>query len=190
EHSEVAAGAIRAIVKAQKTLKANPSISTEVGQRLFPADEAQLIAGLIERDAPFYDADISHDAVNGLMNFAKGHGLINSAVPYEALVGVEFSHLWKESMPSETGHRRRSSFPRAYLSTTSISRTPAARLVEALSCQLLTHARQQTASYLITRPLYRPAAKRDGVRHTASAFPESDKRAKIRAVRCLSKSPG
>src|SRR5215472_17339039 len=78
----------------------------------------------------------------------------------------------------------------AYLSTSSISRTPAARLVEALSCQLLTHARQQTASYLITRPLYRPAAKRDGVRHTASAFPESDKRAKIRAVRCLSKSAG
>src|SRR5262245_59624052 len=26
--------------------------------------------------------------------------------------------------------------------------------------------------------------------HTASAFPESDKRAKIKAVRCLSKSPG
>src|SRR6266478_8012280 len=43
EHREVAAGAIRAIVKAQKTLKADPSISTEVGQRLFPADEAELI---------------------------------------------------------------------------------------------------------------------------------------------------
>src|SRR6516225_1037240 len=66
-------------------------------------------------------------------------------------------------MPSETGHRRRSSSPRAYLSSNSISRTPAARLVEALSCQLLTHARQQTASYSITRPLY-PVAKRDGVR--------------------------
>src|SRR6516164_11212479 len=78
-------------------------------------------------------------------------------------------------MPSETGHRRRSSFPRAYLSTSSISRTPAARLVEALSCQLLTHARQQTASYSINRPLYRPAAICDGVRHTASAFPESKK---------------
>jgi len=55
-----------------------------------------LIAGLIERDAPFYDADISHDAVNGLMNFAKGHGLVKHAVPYEDLVAVEFSHLWKE----------------------------------------------------------------------------------------------
>src|SRR5215471_19918108 len=67
-------------------------------------------------------------------------------------------------MPSETEHTRRSSFPRAYLSSNSISRSPAARLVVALSCQLLTHARQQTASYSITRPLYRPVARRDGVR--------------------------
>src|SRR5215470_17830344 len=67
-------------------------------------------------------------------------------------------------MPSETGHRRRSSSPRAYLSSNSISRTPAARLVEALSCQLLTHARQQTASYSITPPLYPCGQKRGGVR--------------------------
>ena len=96
EHREVAEGAIRAIVKTQKTLKANPAISTEVGERLFPADEAQLIAGLIERDAPFYDAEISHDAVDGLMNFATGYGLIKDAVPYEDLVATQFSHLWKE----------------------------------------------------------------------------------------------
>ncbi len=96
EHREVAAGAIRAIVKAQKALKANPSISTEIGKKLFPADEAELIAGLIERDTPFYDAEISHDAVNGLMKFAKSYGLIKDAVPYENLVATEFRHLWKE----------------------------------------------------------------------------------------------
>jgi len=96
EHPEVAAGAIRAIVNAQKALKAKPSISTEIGRRLFPADEAELIAGLIERDAPFYDAEISHDAVDGLMSFAKRSGVIKDAVPYEDLVATEFSHLWKD----------------------------------------------------------------------------------------------
>jgi NitT/TauT family transport system substrate-binding protein len=96
EHPEVAAGAIRAIVMAQKALKENPSISTEIGQRLFPADEAQLIAGLIERDAPFYDAEISHDAVDGLVKFAKTSGLVKDAVSYEDLVAIEFAHLWKE----------------------------------------------------------------------------------------------
>jgi NitT/TauT family transport system substrate-binding protein len=92
----VAAGAIRAIVKAQKALKAHASISTEIGKRLFPADEAELIAGLIERDAPFYDAEISHEAVDGLMSFAKDYGLIRDAVLYEDLVACQFSHLWKE----------------------------------------------------------------------------------------------
>src|SRR5262249_8076213 len=96
EHPEVAAGAIRAIVEAQKALKADPSISTEIGERLFPADEAQLIAGLIERDAPFYDAEISREAVDGLMSFAKSYGLIKDAVPYEDLAVTAFSHLWKQ----------------------------------------------------------------------------------------------
>jgi ABC-type nitrate/sulfonate/bicarbonate transport system substrate-binding protein len=96
EYPEVAAGAIRAIVKAQKALKANPSISTEIGRRLFPADEAELIAGLIERDAPFYDAEISRDAVDGLMNFAKRSGVTKDAVPFDDLVATRFSHLWKE----------------------------------------------------------------------------------------------
>jgi ABC-type nitrate/sulfonate/bicarbonate transport system substrate-binding protein len=95
EQPEVAAGAVRAIVAAQKALKADPSLSTAIGERLFPADEAQLIAGLIARDAPFYDAEISRAAVDGLMGFAKSYGLIKEAVPYEQLVATELRHLWK-----------------------------------------------------------------------------------------------
>jgi ABC-type nitrate/sulfonate/bicarbonate transport system substrate-binding protein len=95
EHRDVAAGAIRAIVAAQKALKANPSISTEIARRLFPADEAELIAGLIERDAPFYDAEITREAVDGLMKFAKSSGVVRAPVPYEELVATELSHLWK-----------------------------------------------------------------------------------------------
>jgi ABC-type nitrate/sulfonate/bicarbonate transport system substrate-binding protein len=96
DHPQVAAGAIRAIVKAQKALRANPAISTQIGKKLFPADEAELIGGLIERDAPFYDPEITKEAVDGLMRFAKGYGLVEEAVPYETLVATKFSHLWKE----------------------------------------------------------------------------------------------
>ena len=96
EHPEVAAGAIRAIVKAQKALQANPSISTDIGRKLFPADEAELIAGLIERDAPFYQAGISHEAVGGLMKFAKSCGLIKEPVRYEDLIATQLSHLWSD----------------------------------------------------------------------------------------------
>src|ERR1700751_2513605 len=41
---QTAAGAVRAIVRAQQALKADPSLATEIGNRLFPPDEAALIA--------------------------------------------------------------------------------------------------------------------------------------------------
>src|SRR6185437_13478238 len=96
EHPEVAAGAIRAVRAAQKALKADPSLATGIGEKLFPADEAELIAPLIARDAPFYDAVITREAIDGVMKFAKGFGLIKDVLPYEAVVGTEFSGLWKE----------------------------------------------------------------------------------------------
>ena len=95
-HPEVAAGAVRAVVKAQKALQANSSLAGEIGRKLFPADEAELITGLIERDAPFYDANIPREAVDGLMKFAKGFGLVQAAVPYDELIATQFSHLWKQ----------------------------------------------------------------------------------------------
>lgn len=96
EHPEVAAGAIRAVRSAQKALQADPSLATGIGEKLFPADEAELIAPLIARDAPFYDAVITREAVDGLMKFTKGFGLIQNAVPYERLVATEFSGLWTQ----------------------------------------------------------------------------------------------
>src|ERR1700692_1098825 len=56
QHPDIAAGAVRAIVKAQQALWADPSLAAQIGERLFPPEEASLIARLIARDAPFYDA--------------------------------------------------------------------------------------------------------------------------------------
>ena len=81
---------------AQKALRADPSLATGIGERLFPADEAKLIAPLIARDAPFYDAVITREAIDGVMNFTRNFGLIKEVVPYETVVATEFSALWKE----------------------------------------------------------------------------------------------
>jgi NitT/TauT family transport system substrate-binding protein len=94
EQPEIAAGAVRAIVKAQKALKADPSLATVIGDRLFPHDEASLIAGLIARDAPFYQATVSPQAITGLNAFAKASGLISRPVSYGGLVATQFRHLW------------------------------------------------------------------------------------------------
>src|SRR5262245_39334269 len=94
EEPQAAAGAVRAIVKTQQALRADPRLATEVGNALFPADEASLIAGLIRRDAPYYDASISIEAIDGLNKFAKANGLVSDQVPYDQLVASQFRHLW------------------------------------------------------------------------------------------------
>jgi ABC-type nitrate/sulfonate/bicarbonate transport system substrate-binding protein len=94
EEPQIAAGAVRAIVKTQKALAANPALATAVGNRLFPAEEAALIAGLIAKDAPFYDANISPVAVDGLNKFAAANGLISEPVAYDRLVASQFRQLW------------------------------------------------------------------------------------------------
>ena len=94
EHPDAAAGAVRAIVKAQRALKADPSLSTGVAERLFPPDEVPLIAGLVARDAPFYEATITSEAVEGLNKVARAGGLIAAPAAYEALVATQFRTLW------------------------------------------------------------------------------------------------
>ena len=95
EQPEIAAGAVRAIVKAQKALAADPSRATAVGERLFAPEAASLIAGLITRDAPFYDAAISVEAVDGINKFAVANGLLAEPLPYDRLVATQFRNLWK-----------------------------------------------------------------------------------------------
>jgi ABC-type nitrate/sulfonate/bicarbonate transport system substrate-binding protein len=96
EQPEVAAAAVRAIVATQKALKADPSLSKKVCDELFPGEEeADVMPILIGRDAPFYDAAISSDVVDGLNKFAIANGLIDKPLAFEDIVAERFSHLWK-----------------------------------------------------------------------------------------------
>jgi NitT/TauT family transport system substrate-binding protein len=93
---EAAAGAVRAMVKAQAALKENVARATDIGRRLFPPSEAELIAELIRRDLPYYDASISRDFVAGMNQFSRDVGILSGDVPYEGIVATQFSHLWKQ----------------------------------------------------------------------------------------------
>jgi NitT/TauT family transport system substrate-binding protein len=92
---EAAAGAVRAMVKAQAALKENVGRATDIGRKLFPPSEAELIAELIRRDLPYYDASISRDFVAGMNQFSRDVGILSGDVPYEGIVATQFSHLWK-----------------------------------------------------------------------------------------------
>jgi len=96
ERPDVAAGAVRAIVKTQRALTADPSLSTQVGRRLFPPEEAELIAELIARDVPFYDPSISEESIRQTSHFAQDIGLLSGPVVYEELVATQYADLWRE----------------------------------------------------------------------------------------------
>ena len=89
-----AEGAVRAVVAAQRALRADPSRAAEVGRRLFPPDEAALIEDLVRRDAPYYTADISPESVASLNGFCRNLGSLSRDVAYEQVVASRFSHLW------------------------------------------------------------------------------------------------
>ena len=90
----IAAGT-RAVVNAQRLLKADVTLATKVGRAFFQPAEAALIAGVVERDLPYYDPGISEQAVGGLNRFARATGLLKDAVPYEQVVAREFRGLWR-----------------------------------------------------------------------------------------------
>lgn len=85
---EVGRAGIRAVQRAQRLLIEDPARATAVGRRVFPPAEAELIAELIRRDAPFYDASIPREAFESMNRFASELGLLSRAVRYEDVVAA------------------------------------------------------------------------------------------------------
>lgn len=91
---ETAAGALRAVVRAQRALCGDPSLATGIGERLFPAMESGMIAELVKRDLPFYGASIDDRALEGLNDFTRRRGLLTSTVTKDDVIATQFSDIW------------------------------------------------------------------------------------------------
>jgi ABC-type nitrate/sulfonate/bicarbonate transport system substrate-binding protein len=92
---ETAAAAVRALVATQHALKADVSLAAEVGHKRFPPREAGLIAGIVERDLPYYDAAISEASIVAINDFARHTGVLAGDVPYEQIVATQFRQVWR-----------------------------------------------------------------------------------------------
>jgi ABC-type nitrate/sulfonate/bicarbonate transport system substrate-binding protein len=88
--------AVRAIVEAQKALRADPTSAREVGQKKFPPDAAKLIANVVARDLPFYNPAISEEMVQKMNRFAQTIGHLSGPVPYDQVAAVRYRDLWRE----------------------------------------------------------------------------------------------
>ncbi|GLQ53333.1 ABC transporter substrate-binding protein [Devosia nitrariae] len=91
---EIAAAAVRATVAAQQALRADPSLARQVGEGLFPSEQAELIPVLVERDSPYYDAGIGPEALQGLNRFAMANGLSDRVLTEDEIVATQFSRFW------------------------------------------------------------------------------------------------
>jgi NitT/TauT family transport system substrate-binding protein len=91
---EVAAAAVRAIVATQAALREDPERATAIGEKLYPPAEAALIAELIRRDLPYYDATISPSFVAGMNRFARDIGILKGDIAYDRVVATQFSRYW------------------------------------------------------------------------------------------------
>lgn len=94
ESPDSCSAAIRAVMKAHKALKQDPSLATVVGKKRFPASEAELIAELIRRDLPYYEPVITEETVTRMNRFAQDIGLLTNPVSYEQVVATQFIPLW------------------------------------------------------------------------------------------------
>jgi NitT/TauT family transport system substrate-binding protein len=91
---ELIAGDMRAVLAAQRALKADVRLATTVGRALFPPAEAALIADVVARDLPYYDPEMSEMAIDGLNRFAQSAGLVRERVAYADIVAMSLRHLW------------------------------------------------------------------------------------------------
>lgn len=101
--SKAVTAAVRAIVKAQRALRGDPSLAREVGARKFPADSAALIANVVARDVEFYNPVINEDAIAKMNGFAQSVGHLSQPVPYERVVAVQYRSLWQDPIGSQPG---------------------------------------------------------------------------------------
>jgi len=92
---EHAVAAVRAVMRAQALLKENPERATGIGGRLFPPEQAALIADLIRRDLPYYTPEISEGFVQGMNRFARDLGILAGDPRYEEVVRTDVVEEWR-----------------------------------------------------------------------------------------------
>jgi NitT/TauT family transport system substrate-binding protein len=79
---------VRALRRAQALLTEDPERAAGVGERIFPPDQAELVAELIGRDVPFYDPEIPRRTVDSMKRFARSMNVLKGDPSFEDIVAV------------------------------------------------------------------------------------------------------
>ena len=97
DQPQVMESAVRAVCNAQSALQKDPTLARQVGERLFPQHQAEMIAEVVRRDVDFYDPAISVESVLGVNSFAHAMGLPSEDASYDNVVATGLTSLWGEA---------------------------------------------------------------------------------------------
>lgn len=86
DHADIATEMVRAMDDTHAALKADVSLAAEIGRKVFPPEQAALIAGLIERDLPYYSTGISREFTAGMNAFARDMGILKGDPDHSRIV--------------------------------------------------------------------------------------------------------
>ncbi len=101
---EIASAALQALVAAQNALKRDVTLAAIVGKKRFPPQEATLIADIVRRDLPFYNASITPASVAAINAFARDIGVLATDIPFQQIVATQFRDLWdRRDFPAQAG---------------------------------------------------------------------------------------
>jgi len=96
QEPDAAAAAVRAVARAQRVLRADPTRAFDIARDIFPPDEAELIVELVRRDLPLYSPAISERTVTEMNRFARAVGILDAPVSFRDVVATQFTPLWNE----------------------------------------------------------------------------------------------
>ena len=90
---DAAAAVVRAITNVHAVLRDRPRAPELVGRAVFPPREAALIADVVARDLPFYEAAITPRVIDEMNRYCRSIGLLGGDVPYRDVVATAFQDV-------------------------------------------------------------------------------------------------
>jgi NitT/TauT family transport system substrate-binding protein len=92
---KLAAGVVRAIVRAVDTLRNDPETSVKTLSRLYPSMDSDTVNSMYNGMRGIFSSEIPKDLFKLAADVYLQHGTIKRLVPYEEVVAAEFAPLWK-----------------------------------------------------------------------------------------------
>jgi NitT/TauT family transport system substrate-binding protein len=97
---EVAEKLVRAVTRANNTLREDPKTALPALQKMFTELDPELVADIYQASQQHFNSEISPATYAAAMDIYHKTGLIKENVPYEDVVATQFANIWNAPQPT------------------------------------------------------------------------------------------